>query len=160
MDQPLTPIQQLDEALTFFVKSGFEKGGLDFDTTLRLINEHTKLKTDGDLLGKILNHLIKDEYLSITTHNVWKQIGIGTSQVNEIRYHATFEGKVFNDLNGYAGNSIRRNAENIRLDKIEKNQRVHRVWMTWLTAILAVGTTLAAIYYCVELYWNHHWFHF
>ena len=158
--EPLTPIQKLDEVLNFFVKGGFEKGGLDFDTTLRLVNEHTRLKSDGDLLGKILNHLIKDGYLRCETRNIFKQIGSGAAKVDETFYYTTFEGEVFEITGGYQGKSNRQNAENIRLDKIEKNQSLHRLWMTWLTAILAVGTTLAAIYYCVELYWNHGWFHF
>jgi len=69
-------------------------------------------------------------------------------------------GFYFIEQGGYSQRKINNDAESTRVGKLETNQMANQRRMIWLTAILAVGTTLAAIYYCVELYWNHGWFHF
>lgn len=58
--------------------------------------------------------------------------------------------------NGYDQVRINRDAENTRVGKIESSQRTSRHWMTGLTIILAVGTTIAAVYYAIEILKYYH----
>ena len=69
-------------------------------------------------------------------------------------------GFYFIEQGGYAQRKINRDAENIRLGKIERGQRDFRRTQNVLLILVALGTLMAGVYYCVELYWNHGWFHF
>lgn len=75
-------------------------------------------------------------------------------------WYITFEGIMFLRRGGYSGQQIRRDAENIRVETLERNQRVNANRMIYLTIILAVGTSIAAWYYGIEICKSYHWFGF
>lgn len=72
----------------------------------------------------------------------------------------TAEGLYLISEGGYQKRKINRDAENTRLDKIERGQRDFRRTQNVLLILVALGTLIAALYYCVDLYWHHGWFHF
>lgn len=75
-------------------------------------------------------------------------------------YRVTFAGRFWAERGGYLGEHQRQNVENIRAGKIERAQRDFRRTQNVLLVLVALGTLMAGVYYCVELYWNHGWFHF
>jgi len=65
-------------------------------------------------------------------------------------YQITFNGEFFKFNGGYKGEYERNNKALLEERKNQKN-------MVWLTGILAVGTTIAAYYYLLQIWnWYHH----
>jgi hypothetical protein len=138
--EELSPLEKLDAVLACLDKYRTEK-----PMELPSLNETLKRDTGVDFWGElisILRKLEKDEYIYIRG-GLW---GDGTNI-----YLITFEGRIYLEQGGYTQQRIKENAENIRLNKIENNQRLHRVLITILTVVLAIGTSIAAVYYLHEL---------
>lgn len=142
----MTAYQQIDEILKILYENS---NGIFEDD---ILNESIKRKShdNKNAFDQMLKKLIKDGYL---TDNPSKD------NPNKSFYFISFEGRLFFESGGYKQKIIDDASENTRLDKIEMSQKVNRRWMTGLTLILAVASLLAGLYYCVELYWKHHWFH-
>lgn len=66
---------------------------------------------------------------------------------------ATIKGLLFE---GFESNFRSTISEKERLLKLEEGEMAHRKWMFFLTLILCVGTTIAAVYYWIEVW---HFFH-
>lgn len=66
-------------------------------------------------------------------------------------YFITFEGILFCEQDGYQGQINQRNAESIRIEKINKAQIDYQRNTIVLTVILAVGTAISAVYYLIEI---------
>ena len=146
MNEALTPIQKIDSVLNFMLNDANDPAFVTFSEILDSIQ--LKFKCNQKELTEILHTLEIDGR-------------IFTEESNGVKlYKSTFDGRLFAADGGYQGKINRQNAENTRLAKLEQSQKDYQIWMTWLTAILAVGTTIAALYYCVDLYWHHGWFHF
>lgn len=109
----------------------------------------------GDI-GPILKQLEKDEFIEYDD----RAIGLTDVSLTNRVYRITFQGRFWTERGGYLGGRQRQDAESIRNEKLEKTQMALQKWLVWLTAILVVGTTIAALYYATELYWNHGWFRF
>jgi hypothetical protein len=152
MENDLTSFQQLDTVLNFLAENSFGKGGLNLVDALRLINEHTKLKTDGDLLLKILNHLFKDRYIETEVREVTYSTDI-TSRVESVKlYTVSFEGKVFNQAGGYEEKykllHLKRQQDEARLQREEGSQKR----LNTLTFWLVVGSFSLAIVEVIKLF--------
>lgn len=70
-------------------------------------------------------------------------------------YNITFKGRLWFEAGGYQGERNRLNAENTRVNTVEKRQRAYESNMVLLTWILAIGTSIAALYYLLEIQKNH-----
>jgi len=101
----MTPLQKLDAVLDFFAKTPFEKGGMSYDFIYKKVIPPIE---DGHELNKILDKLLKDDYID---------------QVPGGNYIVTFEGKFWSQKNGYQGELTRQGAESKRLDAVEAYQR-------------------------------------
>lgn len=99
----------------------------------------------------ILNKLNKDAMLE--SFEFKEQFG----QKN--KYRITFEGRIFSQNGGYQKKYLDESSQNTQATALQKEQKDFRRNTILLTVILSVGTTIAAVYYLVELYWKHHWFH-
>ena len=76
-----------------------------------------------------------------------------------IFYKISFEGSLLITNGGYTQLAINDAYENTRLEKLEKKQKENQIFLTWLTVVLAFGALVETIYYLVDLYWEHGWFH-
>jgi hypothetical protein len=99
----------------------------------------------------ILDKLIDDGYAK---KHLINRVDLNTNETkkNVVHYEITLSGKSFLHKGGYVGDAERINAENIRLEKIERNQRRNQNWMTLLTAAFAFGTLVSAFYYLIEIW--------
>ncbi len=95
-------------------------------------------------LPEILEQLTIDGYLIENKEREWDKI-----------YSISFKGKIFSKNGGYSELERTKNAENIRVGNVEKRQRAYESNMVRLTWILAIGTTVAAIYYLLEIIKHH-----
>lgn len=117
----------------------------------------------------ILFQIFKDEQEAISWHFIREMMegkGVEVSDfeieryINQLRsdnyimqnsdglFLIRIEGLLFN---GYADKIAIRAAENIRLENLESELRENRRWTLYLTILIAVGTLVAAIYYCIEV---------
>jgi hypothetical protein len=134
MDQPLTPIQKLDEVLRYL--SNAKPDATDGDIFSSLQATFPALKEQNDLgsdIHRILDKLKKDGY--IDSH-------IPNRNLNPtMKYFITFEGLLFlNEQGGY-----KRKAEKDELDfknrEIEvRIRRRNEKWMTLGTILVAIAT--------------------
>jgi len=148
----LPPIQQLDKVLGILQ---------NFSKSIQEIQKELKLDTKPETFQQvrlILNKLKKDEYADEVESFVPDRLGVG-AQEKFISYKITFEGSVFKASDGYAGERLLLNAENIRLERIEQKARANQKILMLLTIFVCLGTLAQAIYALVELYWKYHWFH-
>lgn len=147
----LNPIQKLDAVLESLEL---------YSETVNNIQRILRLKLEPATLYEvqmILNKLIKDGYAEELKSVVADRLKVGAQEIF-YSYKITFEGDFLKSSGGYQELQNQKNAENIRLDKIESHQMEHRRWMNRLTLILAVSAVATVIYYGVELYWKYGWF--
>ena len=145
MNDILTPIEKIDSVLNFMLSAN----NPPFITFSEILDSmQLQFKCEQKELAEILHTLEKDGH-------------IFSEESNKIReYKSTFYGRMFALKGGYHGAISRQNDGNIRADKIERAQRDFRRTQNVLLILVALGTLIAALYYCVDLYWRHGWFHF
>lgn len=66
-------------------------------------------------------------------------------------YRITMKGKLFIGNGGYSQQKINDSFEKHRILSLEKNQMSNDLRMFWVTVVLAIGTSIAALYYLHEL---------
>jgi hypothetical protein len=147
-------LSQLDAVLSSLYKHRTEKH-FKFVDIAELLQKEASFVNFGDIIS-ILAKLHKDGYIEYDD----RAVKIEDISKNNRVYRLTFEGRYWIERGGYDAENRRTFVESIRLERLEKTQIQYQIWLIWLTAILAVGTTIAALYYGTELYWNHGWFHF
>jgi hypothetical protein len=168
----ITPIQLLDEVLTFICVKPIAKGNIEQG---KLITELKKviplIDIEDDFASQILrvfDKLEKENYIICEQRNVrYNDLsGEGATRL-EYCYRVTFDGKLFFEQGGYSKKYAHDESERNRLTALESSQleyneaqRKQAATLNKLTFWVAVGTLLAAVYYMTELYWNHGWFHF
>ena len=111
-------------------------------------------------MNPILNKLEKDGFVNEHQRAVTNMAGIfGMTETVYLSYSVSFEGTYFIlHQGGYTGIEQLKNAENIRLEELEKKAKVNQTFLLWLTVLASVGTLLQAIFALAELYWHHGWF--
>jgi hypothetical protein len=111
---------------------------------------------DGQM-QELMAKLIKDGYVLQTNRNPksYYDADMKISISYEIIYSITFEGRIFITKGGYTREIQELKRNNQRLHNIEKQQQSNKKWMLGLTIILAIGTTIAAVYYGL-LIWDRY----
>lgn len=145
MGEP-TPIEVIDKVLHFFATKEIAKTYIPYD----LILHSFKLYTN-DLI-MILNKLKKDEYVcrEEITNKLTKEVVNG--------YRITFEGLLFYNQGGYEQEMIRRNAESIRVEKLEISQQTLMAKLNVLTGWVAGGTIALVLVEILKMLNDHfHW---
>ena len=66
-------------------------------------------------------------------------------------YNITWEGQFFISEGGYIGRHQRETSEKRRLDAVEQQTRMTNKQMVTLTLFVAIGTSIAALYYLLEI---------
>ena len=136
----MTLLKKLDATLICLQKHHKEKHH-------NLISIATILQTeqpdiDFGEIKSILNKLKKDGFIDT------QEIPIPTTDSTEIYYNINFEGRIFNEQGGYD----RRNEQNNELTVLRKQQHSLQVQNRNLTIAVAIGTTVAALYYGLEIF--------
>ena len=151
MNQPeLSAIQQLDVVLRLLYN---DKGNARLSYIKERLLVENNIKLDGEEITRILNKLIKEGYVEHFDRHLRHHDPYTLSPEIDRHYWISFEGKLLIETVGSYEQKIKNDAaENSRLIKAERATRI-------LTIILAFGALIAAVYYCTELYWKYHWFH-
>lgn len=68
----------------------------------------------------------------------------------------SLDGLIFRNNGGYRGRTIRRNSENIRIQKLEKNTQKNALGLVIFTALLAIGTLISAWFFAIEIWKYYH----
>lgn len=130
-------LEQIDFVLNF-LKS---KQDLDASFSYMIIENHIKrtpeLNITITILREILKKLVNDGYIS-------EKITPGIQPI----YNVSFEGLVFE---GYVHENEANQKEQERLRILENRQLALSRRMNVLTLVVAIGTTVAAVYYLLEI---------
>ncbi|HMG83082.1 MAG TPA: hypothetical protein VK559_08600 [Ferruginibacter sp.] len=129
-----TPFEKLDAVLHTLHK--YERNKELIKGELYLSNS----LDDKNELQSILDKLIKDKYVI----------------QNGDQYRATFEGEYLMAAGGYKGMEESKITDISYQKKLLTEQRITQRIMVGLTLVLAIGTTVAAIYYGHEIYHIYH----
>lgn len=140
----MTSIEKLDLLLQFFIESPHSKPHINDENILKYLEKG--IVQDAAELLKLLNKLIKDEYLVVEL----RQINGGSYPLKH--YSLTFEGDYFIRYDGGYLGKIRKEAENTKqLDQFRSTQSDQAAKLNKLTSWIAWGTIIAAFYYSIEL---------
>ncbi len=149
----LTPIEKLDEVLKYLA-SPFGKAGIDFDTLNSKISEKQIIK-DADELIEILDELFEDKTITKfdkTTNRLKELWSSQPSPITLTYYKITFTGRLLVQKHGYAQQEA--NLRNLERLKIVQSRMVH--YSFWVNVIIACGTSIAGIYYLIEILKYYH----
>ena len=141
----LTPVQKLDAVLEVLSKEypqiwEYSEPEI-FVTVMHDFFEMDDRGAYGSEFKAIYKKLLKDGYIQ-------------NLRETAPYYSITFEGYYFLKYEGgYVGQLKRINAENIRLEKVERSQ----LQLTSLTKVLAFAGLLAAAYYLILIGKHFHW---
>lgn len=138
----MTSLEKLDIVLLCLEKHHSEKRH-DLISIAQILDKEKSGVEFGEI-NSILIKLQKDGYVHI------QETAIGDF------FMITFEGRVFNEQGGY----VEMQQEKNRISLLEAAQRAANVRMVLLTRIVAIGTSVAALYYLLEMvkyFW--HLFH-
>lgn len=119
------------------------KSKKDLDAVFGYVNIRTRVDRTPELgittqmLNEIIKRLVKDGYI------------VEQKRPNEQNvYSITFDGLIFE---GYVHENASIRKEQERLRTLENHQLELSKRMNFLTSVMAVGTTVAAIYYLIEI---------
>ena len=154
----MTLIEKLDNVLSFMVNSPFMKRGVTLDVLNGLVNRKKGMDLTDDELEKIIEKLIEKGFVSVNEKSEnFNDNGFYNQRMVKY-YDGKLEGAIFCSEGGFQGEISKRDAENTRVDKIERAQKTYRRTTIWLTVILAFGTSIAAWYYWLEVCHKFRWF--
>ena len=130
----------------------------DFDSKPSIVTTLNDLKSilhdfDKDDLELILDKLRKDGYIIFSDLS-----GIPSINHAGSRYIITFEGKMFHEQGAYRQQLINRNAENIRIEKLDASQKKLAYSLNVVTAWIAGGTIALVLVELWKMALEHHWF--
>jgi hypothetical protein len=116
------------------------------------------LKTDSDRFDdfyEIMEILEKDGFIKRLNLNS------GISMIDKYRdCLITMQGSLFIEDGGYTQERINETETKTRLIALELRQSRMANRLFWINLTIAIGTSIAALYYLTELYWKYHWFQF
>ena len=95
---------------------------------------------------------LKDWEIDLLYHNLFMDKYIKSVDSLSI----SLDGLVFRNNGGYTGRSIRRNSENLRIQKLEKSTQKNALGLVIFTALLAIGTLISAWYFVIEIWRYYH----
>ena len=95
---------------------------------------------------------LKDWEIDLLYHNLFMDKYIKSVDSLSI----SLDGLVFRNNGGYTGRSIRRNSENLRIQKLEKSTQKNALGLVIFTALLAIGTLISAWYFAIEI-WRYYY---
>jgi len=163
--EKISPIEMLDKVLHWFAAdfndikpatATIRQRITEDDAFRQIFKDHAELQS-GEFIAYsdiIFIKLVKDDYVSL---EYLKEPRVHGEFWKTKVYTITFEGKIFSKEGGYQGKINRLNAENTRLEKLEKAQRDYRRAQIWLTILVAVGTLIPAIPYIIRFLKYWHW---
>ncbi len=121
-------------------------------TQLEIENKISKIEVHDHMwleMHLIIDKLIDDGYVKKYIISV---VNLNTKDsVDTPHFEITFKGKMFIQEGGYEGHYLKLASESIRLGKLDENQKSTNENMVFLTRVVAFGTTVAAIYYLLEV---------
>jgi len=95
---------------------------------------------------------LKDWEIDLLYHNLFMDKYIKSVDSLSI----SLDGLVFRNNGGYTERSIRRNSENLRIQKLEKSTQKNALGLVIFTALLAIGTLISAWYFAIEI-WRYYY---
>jgi len=137
----MTPLEQIDFVF-FYIRDKIQVGGdWGYNNVWNHVEKTTEANINKTLFNEIINKLKEDELITED---------IGGPQLT---YHVTFKGLIFEGYNLQWSNSQREINE---LKSLRTSSQSNSEKMTKLTNWVMIGTTIAALYYFLEIL--NHWF--
>ncbi|HWZ13806.1 MAG TPA: hypothetical protein VNW95_01110 [Mucilaginibacter sp.] len=124
----LSPIEQLDYVLAFFVKNPSDIGFGKMRAVIMIVAD--KVINDRTLTALILDKLVKDQYLTLQEHYSFAGELIADGGDH---YVLTFDGAVFHQQGGYKQQMINANQNEYQT----KSYARRLIWATWSAGIVA-----------------------
>jgi hypothetical protein len=155
MQQPLSPIQKIDEVLRFIAsKNGpdsdgpyFYKSAISICTEIQRIDPSTEVSE----FIMVMQKLLKDGRIGCE-QDVSE---LFTSQWRNLHFYKTFEGSLFIESGGYHQQELDRKANTLRIQLENSRNRLNQI----LLVIGAIGAAVGAValvaweiykYFCLE----------
>jgi len=138
----LTLLEKLDTVLKCLEKHHSEGHHTLISIQIFLDKEQPEVKWGETLY--ILKKLAKDGFIDT------KEIPIPHTASIETYYNINFEGRILNEEKGY----VSKNNALQAISTMQQRQATLYERIYWLTVAIAIGTTVAAIYYGVEILKN------
>ena len=95
---------------------------------------------------------LKDWEIDLLYHNLFMDKYIKSVDSLSI----SLDGIVFRNNGGYTERRVQRNAENLRIQKLEKSTQKNALGLVIFTALLAIGTLISAWYFGIEIWRYYH----
>jgi len=156
----MTYEKQLDEALEYLrdniaIEGTFlyyDKRRADANNQAHYLFKHLKeIGVKDQFWLPLIYYLDDDKYIDLDWQP--KEEEAAHNPPNQLKI--TFRGIMFINSGGYSQKKINDDAQNNRLEKLEQSQKDYQNYIVWLTGILALGTTVAGVYYFLEIYDTH-----
>ncbi len=138
----MTPLEQIDFVF-FFIRDKIQVGGnWGYNNIWNHVEKTTESNINKTLFNEIINKLKEDELIT--------EVDQKDAQPT---YHLTFKGLIFE---GYKQQWSDLQKENNEIKSLRKTSNINSLKMTRLTRWVMIGTSIAAIYYLLEIL--NHWF--
>jgi len=136
----MTPLEQIDFVF-FFIRDKIQVGGnWGYNNIWNHVEKTTEAKINKTLFNEIINKLKEDELITEVIQ-----------EAAQHTYHVTFKGLIFE---GYKQQWSESQRENNELKSLRQTSHINSLKMTRLTWWVMIWTSIAAIYYLLEIL-NH-----
>jgi hypothetical protein len=147
--QQLTPIESLDTVLNFMAGPWARSKGTDGDL-YALFTQKSQIKMEPGYFLKVLERLVKDNYLNKELEDPFKEVG--STALLRAYYFINFDGELFHQRCGYGAEekdaALKRRMEEDRLNRAEFTAKR----LNTLTFWLAIGTVSLAIIEIIKIF--------
>lgn len=139
-------ISDLDDVLAYMA-GPFGTHHITFDEILSHFQKDARWQNQGYYLTKVMNKLSKDGYIEYSDKEDYDRSKVYAIKTNIRAYSITWDGIYFLKLGGYKKEIESKN----KLQTIEGDLKKLQVRTYVLTLIIMAGTSIAAIYYILEI---------
>jgi len=138
----MTPLEQIDFVF-IFIRDKIQVGGnWGYNNIWNHVEKTTEAKINKTLFNEIINKLKEDKLITEVIQ-----------EDAQTTYHVTFKGLIFEGYKQQWSDSQRENNE---LKSLRQTSHINSLKMTRLTRWVMFWTSIAAIYYLLEIL--NHWF--
>lgn len=120
---------------------------------IKFYSDEYRKKLSDEIGEKLkIKYGLKDWEIDLLYHNLFMDKYIKSVDSLSI----SLDGLVFRNNGGYTERRIQHNAENLRIQKLEKSTQKNALGLVIFTALLAIGTLISAWYFGIEIWRYYH----
>jgi|GEM_PF-2372395 len=120
---------------------------------IKFYSDENRKKLSAEIGEKLqIRFGLKDWEIDLLYHNLFTDKYIKSVDLLSI----SLDGLIFKNNGGYRQRTIRRNSENLRIQKLEKSTQKNALGLVIFTALLAIGTLISAWFFAIEIWIYYH----